>query len=234
MIKIFRYEFRRLVCNKFFFGLLVITLFYGWQVLMGDVIRGVSHTAPFSPWGFGFYLSQVLPLICLGESFFLSFFVSRAERRVSQLTAATPVDPRRYQLVRAAAVLAGTLLLAACAVALCLGFYAVLFHVLPLGALLPPALLLLVPSLPFCLGAGFFASRFHPAALFAVAAAVLLLTLLPLPGFASLSLSGFFRSYPLAAAVLDPPFAVPAPLLLSRGAYLFLAFVLLKKAGTPR
>ena len=50
MVKIFRYECKRLLWNKFFFGILAVTLFYGWQVLTGASILGVSHTAPFSPW----------------------------------------------------------------------------------------------------------------------------------------------------------------------------------------
>ena len=44
MIKVFRYECKRLLWNKFFFGLLLVLLFYGWQVLRGVTILGVSHT----------------------------------------------------------------------------------------------------------------------------------------------------------------------------------------------
>lgn len=61
MVKIFRYECKRLLWNKFFFGILAVTLFYGWQVLTGASILGVSHTAPFSPWTFGDYLSRLPP-----------------------------------------------------------------------------------------------------------------------------------------------------------------------------
>ena len=57
MRKIFGYECRRLLWNKFFLGLLLVILFYGWQVLNGVTVLGVSHTAPFSPWSFGDYLS---------------------------------------------------------------------------------------------------------------------------------------------------------------------------------
>lgn len=67
MNKIFRYELRRLLWNKLFFGILLVSLGYGWLTLTGSVVRGVAHTAPFSPWSFGYYLSQALPLICLGD-----------------------------------------------------------------------------------------------------------------------------------------------------------------------
>lgn len=93
MVKIFRYECKRLLWNKFFFGILAVTLFYGWQVLTGASILGVSHTAPFSPWTFGDYLSRLLPLLWIGVLFFLTFFTSGAERRAAVLTAATPVRP---------------------------------------------------------------------------------------------------------------------------------------------
>ena len=45
MAKIFGYECRRLLWNKFFLGLLAVLLFYGWQVLDRVTILGVSHTA---------------------------------------------------------------------------------------------------------------------------------------------------------------------------------------------
>ena len=112
MIKIFRYECRRLLCNKFFCGLLLILLFYGWQVLNSVTILGVSHTAPFSPWSFGDYLSRMLPLLWIGALFFLTFFTAGRAQRAAVLTDATQVSPRRYALARCAAALTGTVLLA--------------------------------------------------------------------------------------------------------------------------
>ena len=76
MRKIFRYECRRLLLNKFFAGLVLVLLAYGAMVLESATILGVSHTAPFSPWSFGDYLSRMLPLLWVGASFFLTFFTS--------------------------------------------------------------------------------------------------------------------------------------------------------------
>lgn len=112
MIKIFQYECKRLLWNKFFFGLLLVILFYGWQVLNSVTILGVSHTAPFSPWSFGDYLSRMIPLLWIGVLFFLTLFTSGKVRRVTVLTDATPVAPGRYVLARCAATLVGTGLLA--------------------------------------------------------------------------------------------------------------------------
>ena len=68
MIKIFRCECRRLLCNKFFIGLLAVLLFYAGQVFYAVALPGVAHTAPFSPWSFGAYLGRLLPLCLLYTS----------------------------------------------------------------------------------------------------------------------------------------------------------------------
>ena len=112
MRKIFLYECKRLLWNKFFAGLVLVLLFYGWQVLRRVTILGVSHTAPFSPWSFGDFLSRMLPLLWIGALFFLTFFTSEKARRAAVLTDAAPLPPRRYALARCAAALTGTALLA--------------------------------------------------------------------------------------------------------------------------
>ena len=93
MIKIFKYECKRLLWNKFFFGLLLVLLFYGYQVLRSVTILGVSHTAPFSAWSFGDYLGRMLPLLWIGALFFLTFFTSPRARRAAVLTDAAPAPP---------------------------------------------------------------------------------------------------------------------------------------------
>ena len=98
MAKIFGYECRRLLWNKFFLGLLAVLLFYGWQVLDRVTILGVSHTAPFSPWSFGDYLCRLLPLMWIGALFFLTFFTSGKARRAAVLTDAAPAEPYRCLL----------------------------------------------------------------------------------------------------------------------------------------
>ena len=45
MSKIYGYECRRLLWNKFFIGLAVVLLLYGALVLRGVTILGVAHTA---------------------------------------------------------------------------------------------------------------------------------------------------------------------------------------------
>ena len=227
MNKIFRYELRRLLGNKAFFGILAVSLCYGWMLLTGEIILGVSNTAPFSPWSFGYYLARLLPMICVGELFFLSFFTSGRERRARAITFAAPVDLRKYALVRCGAVLTGTLLLILCAIALCLGFYGCLFGSVGVRELLAPALLTLLPAVVFCLGAGWALGKLHPALAFLFMAVVFLLDWLPLPQAFDFSLSSFFIEYPRTLGALDPAFACPSALLWGRALYAAAGILLL-------
>lgn len=226
MNKLFRYELRRLLCNKMFFGILLVSLGYGWLTLTGTVILGVANTAPFSPWSFGYYVGQVLPLICLGELFFLSFFTSKEELQIKPITQATPTEQRKYIAMRCGAVLAGTGLLALCAVALAIAFYVSLFGWIDYGNLIFPAILTLLPAIIFCLGAGLTLGRIHPNLIYPFMVVVFLLSLLPLPSVISLSLSGFFSQYPPTLDTLDPAFCVPGWLIISKIIFVVLGFIL--------
>lgn len=225
MNKIFRYELRRLLWNKLFFGILLVSLGYGWLTLTGSVIRGVAHTAPFSPWSFGYYLSQTLPLICLGELFFLAFFSSREERLLRPLTQATPIKQKQYMALRCGAVLTATAILCLCLAALAILFYIWLFGWMNYGKMILPSLLILLPAVVFCLGIGLALCQFHPALIYLFVAVIFLLSLLPLPSTVSFSLSSFFLQYPLTLNILDPAFQIPLPLILQRCAYSILGIL---------
>lgn len=220
MGKIFRYELWRLLWNKIFLGILAVTLGWGWVLLRGEVILGVADTAPFSPWSFGYYLARLLPMLCLGELFFLGFFTSGQERRVRVLTRAAPMDTWRYAAVRCAAVLAGTLLLCLSAAGLYAGFCAVLFGWRGFGSLLVPFLLVLLPPALFCAGLGWRLGNLRPELLYGLMAGVFLLSLVPLPQALDFSMGNFFQNYPLDLGVLDPAFSVPGRVLAGRAGYL--------------
>ena len=217
MVKIFRYECKRLLWNKFFFGILAVTLFYGWQVLTGASILGVSHTAPFSPWTFGDYLSRLLPLLWIGVLFFLTFFTSGAERRAAVLTAATPVRPWQYALARLGAALTGTVLQSLAVLLLSAVFYARMFRWYSWGSLFLPAAISLIPALVFSLGSGWLLGRLRPWLVYLWMPLPFLLQLLPLPELLSLWNGRFFSQYPLSLGTLDPAFFparghVPGPI----------------------
>lgn len=222
MRKIFHYELRRLLLNKLFIGILAVSLVYGGLTLTTATILGTANTAPFSPWSFGEYLSRLLPMICLGELFFLTFFTSRQEQQAAVITQATPVPQRKYAAVRCGAVLLGTAVLALCVVGLCWGFYLRLFHWTGFSELLAPLVLTLLPAVVFCLGLGWALGRVHPSLVYVLMAAVFLLSWAPLPQALGFSLGSFFTDYPRTLGVLDPAFSVPASVLCGRAAYLLI------------
>ena len=214
MAKIIRYECKRLLWNKFFVGLVLVLLFYGWQILTGATILGVAHTAPFSPWSFGDYLSRALPLLWIGALFFMTFFTSGKARRTAALTGAAPMSPRRYALARCTAALAGTALLALACLAEAAVFYGCYFGWYGWVELLVPALITLVPPLVFALGSGFLLGRLRSWLLYLWMLVPFVCLALPLPESLSLWHGSFFSRYPLAADSLDPAFALPTAVLL--------------------
>ena len=216
MRKIFCYELRRLLWNRFFRGIALALLFYGWQVLGGVTILGVSHTAPFSPWSFGDYLSRMLPLLWIGALFFLTFFTSDKARRAAVLTNATQMPPNRYALARCAAALLGTGLLALCCLAEAAVFYKQYFDWHEWETLLIPALITLTPPLVFSLGSGWLLGQYRPWLIYVWMAAPLLCAALPLPEVLGLWNGSFFTEYPLSLGTLDPAFSVPPASMLAQ------------------
>lgn len=216
MGKLFCYELRRLLNSKLLVGILLICLGYGWLTLTQITVLGVANTAPFSPWSFGHYLSQLLPFLCSGELLLIAHFHSKQERRVRTVTRATAIDLKQYAALRILVVSLGTLLLYLAVFALCVGFYASTFGETGLGSLVGPALLVLLPAWLFCLGAGWSLGTRCPVLIYGVIAVVFFLTWLPLPQVLDFHLGSFFSQYPLTLEVLDPAFVCPASVLWGR------------------
>lgn len=184
-------------------------LFYGWQVLSRVTILGVSHTAPFSSWSFGDFLSRIVPLLWIGSLFFLTFFTSGKARRAAVLTDAAPMEPRRYALARCGAALAGTALLALAALAEAAVFYGWYFGWYGWMELITPALVTLAPPLVFALGSGWLLGRVRFWLLYVWMPLPFALALLPLPEVLELWNGSFFTQYPLTLGTLDPAFTLP-------------------------
>lgn len=227
MIKIFLYECKRLILNKFFFGILFVLLFYGWQVLSNATILGVSHTAPFSAWSFGDYLSRMLPLLWIGALFFLTFFTSSKARRAAVLTDATQTSPRWYALARCGAALTGTVLLTLACLVESVVFYGRYFGWYAWGELLVPALVTLIPALVFALGSGWLLGRIRPWLIYVWMAVPFACMALPLPKTLSLWNGSFFTNYPLTLGILDPAFSLPVSVVLAQCGLLLCGIALL-------
>ena len=208
MSKIFRYECRRLLLSKFFFGLVAVTCFYGWQVLEHVTILGIAHTAPFSPWSFGDYLSRLLPLLWLGTLFSVSVYTNGAERRAAMLTQAAPMHPAVYRLARFLCVLTASALLSLAAVFTAVCFYARMFRWHDWGTLVFPALVTLAPSLLFAAGGGWLLGHMRGWLLVLWALFPLLPAALPLPEALGLWNGKLFSTRPLLLPSLDPAFSL--------------------------
>ena len=227
MGKIFRYECRRLLWNKFFIGLAVVLLLYGAFVLHTVTILGVAHTAPFSSWSFGDYLSRMMPLLWIGMLFFLTFYTSPQARRAAIRMDATPIPPKQYALARCAAALTGGALLTLLCMVEAAVFYGRMFHWYSWGSLLLPALVTLLPTLVFALGSGWLAGQIRPWLVYVWMAVPFLCMALPLPDALGIWNGHFFSKYPLALGTLDPAFSMPAAVLIVQCALFAVGVVLL-------
>lgn len=236
MTKILKYKLRRLLFNRFFIGLLLINGVFAWYTLTTDTIAGVAHTAPFSPWSFGAYLSTVMPLLMITILFLLTFFYSKREAQVRTLTAATPVSTVQYMLIRSLAVVLGFLLLLALVVGMAFYFYAEYFGYRHFAVFLVPALLTILPALAFMLGAGHFLGRMHAGWLYALMLVSFAMLFLRIPGEFDLFGAGYYASMPLSLPVgLDgePAFFVSTPFLVARLGYLVLGIDLFVASLRP-
>lgn len=221
MSKIYLYELRRTVRGKFFWGLLAVCLFFGWNILQTTVIRGVAHTAPFSPWTFGAYLARLMPLLGVALLFFQWNQCNEKARRFWSLTDASPAEPGQYLLVKCAAAATAWLLLALGVTALGIGFLLALFHdSVPMGMLLLTAAAALLPPLVFLTGTGLLAGHIRSSLLFVWMAFALGVGFIPLPGNLDLYGYSFFTEYPLTLQQTDPAFSMPAGMLAARVVFL--------------
>ena len=209
MSKVFGYELRRLLLNKFFFGLLAVTMLYSYLVMDSEIILGVANTAPFSGWSYGVFLASVLPLLLITLLFFVSFLYSQNERKVRTITDTTPADPAQYRLVRCASILVGFLIISLAVIAVGLIFYAVIFRFTGFGSLFVPILFVLLPAMLFVLGVGLVLGEAHPALVYALVPVILFSAFLPLPDSVNLLGTSFFTHYPATLGVVEPAFSVP-------------------------
>lgn len=218
--KVFRYELHRSIWNKGFWGITLVTLWYAWRLLTGTILLGVANTAPFSPWSFGAYLAQLLPLLSVLLLFLLWNQSAERTRGLEVLADTAPIHPGRYLLVKCGAAFSAWLILVVAAAALGVGFLAALFGAdVPYHSLLLPALVALLPPALFFLGCGLLTGRIHPALLFVLMAAALAAAYLPWPAEWSLYAVPLFTEYPLGLNGPDPGFTVPVGTLLGRLAY---------------
>ena len=216
---IFWYELKRLIFNRLFIALLIITGFYSYMTLSRETILGIAFTAPFSPWSFSAYLAKILPLLMITLLFFITLMYSNHEKQVGQLTFAAPADPVSFVFIKCSAAAAGLFIMSLFVIALGTVFLALLFRFTGFGGYIMPVVIILVPCLLFVLGAGLLLGGLHASILYVLMAASLLFAFLPLPSFFDLYGGRFFSTYPLtlpAGPDGEPALALSASFILGR------------------
>jgi len=242
LIRIMKYEMKRLLLNKFFFGFCVINGVFAWYTLTSDTVAGVAHTAPFSPWSFSAYLANVMPISILTVLFLLSVFYSKKEKQVEALTTATPVDAVRYALLRLAVVTLGFFFLCALVIGISKIFYAVFFDYWNYTVFIIPAIYTILPCFVFFLGLGNLLGRIHPGFLYILMLLSLAMNFIPLPEalhYAGLFGGRFYASFPLLLPIGtdgEPAFTLSAAFLAVRAIYLVVgvAFVAVSVGILPK
>lgn len=229
MIKVYRYELKRLLFNKFFLGLLVITGLYSYQMLSGDIIQGIANTAPFSNWSYGAYLADVLPLLLITLLFFITFLYSDQEKKVARLTAATPVDPVQYGRVRCLAMVTGFIGIAAVVILISFVFYAQVFQFTSFGNFVLPIGFTLLPAMLFTLGAGLLAGRLNRGLLYALMLLLLIAGQVPLPDALDLFGNHLYQTVPSTLPLGidgEPAFIIPVAAWIGKALYTTMGLLL--------
>ena len=210
MNKIYGYECKRLIFNKFFIGIAALMLIYGWQVLKNVTIFGVAFTAPFSAWSFGDYLSRMAVFLWIGILFFISFYHTKEEKRRKSIFAATPMKPYVHELIRCGSILTVSLVLAIVSVLPAVIFYGVVFGLYPIGMIVLEVIVTLLPTVLFALGSGKVISHAGKSFLYAWMLLPFVLRALKLPEAFGLLNGSLFSDRPAALGILDPEFSLPA------------------------
>ncbi|MBC2396405.1 hypothetical protein [Clostridium tetanomorphum] len=234
MSRLFKYELKRLLVNKFFLSLLIISILYSRQVMCKDIILGVANTAPFSGWSYGAYLAKVLPILLVALLFFISFLYSKQEKSVQALTKATPIDPLRFQMLRCGAIMVAFSLIFAVPIVYSLWFYGANFHFTNFGSLALPTVITLLPSMLFVFGAGMLGGQCHQAIIFVLIVVIILINYFPLPYAFDLFGVNFFTNYPIHLGTVEPAFFIPTTVLIGKFIYGLLGIAMMFIASIPK
>lgn len=233
MISLFKYELKRLLFNKFFLGLVIISAFYSRQIMYSDIILGVANTAPFSGWSYGAYLAKMLSILLVALLFFISFLYSKQEKNVQALTKTTPIDPFSFQILRCITIFVAFILISIIPIGYSLWFYKVNFHFTNFKSLVLPIVTTLLPAMLFVFGAGMVGGRFHQSIVFMLMVAVILINYLPLPYALDLFGENFFTNYPLSLDIVEPAFFIPTNVLIGRSMYGLTGVAMILIASIP-
>ena len=203
----------------------LVLAFYAWQILSGEIIQGVSGTAPFSGWSFGLYAARLAPLLCITILFFISFFFSKQEERVKTITSAAPVDQKKYMFVRLAACAVCGVVMALFITVIGMVYERLLFQEAELWTMAASALTVFVPAVIFTLGIGFAAGRINQILLFVLMPLMFAFAYLPMPMACEPFGTNYFLEYPIG--LTDPAFILTGEMTAGRLVFILMGIVLM-------
>ncbi|RVU54398.1 hypothetical protein [Anaerosphaera multitolerans] len=227
MYKIFYYEVKRLIINKYFVGLLFATLLYSYLLLSGEIILGVANTAPFSPWSFGFYISKIMPIILITLLFFISFLFSREEKTIQAITNITSVNIGKFYFVRLMTIIVSFMIILAVPILYSFYFYKSIFQYSMSFDLLIPLIIIVIPSVIIIMGLGLSIGSILPIANYLLMGLLIFVNFINLPEEIDLYGRNFFVNYPLSIGILDPAFKLSFSFGMSRLLFLVVGLFLI-------
>ena len=166
MIRIFKYEFRIILCKIYVPVMLAASLIYSRYLLSTETILGVSDTAPFSGWSFGKYLGDCALINMLITLLIIAFSFSERQKKAGMLTDVTAFPPKKRILIRS--ILIGGFFIFSMILSFLLGciFLWSLFGEMHLGNYLSAWGLICLPCVFLITGVGMLLGRKSPALIY--------------------------------------------------------------------
>ena len=224
MIKIFKYEFRIILCKAYVPAILAAGMLYSWYLLSTQIILGVSDTAPFSGWSFGKYLGDSTLISMLITLLITAVSLSGQQKMAGILTDATAFPVKKRILIRS--LLTGGFFLICTIINLILGciFLYSLFGEIYIGSYLLDWALICLPCMFLITGMGMLIGRKSNVPIYIFMGVCLIMAF----AFRRLSLdfngAAYFEITPGlfdGPAKEDPPFVIGLSYVIKRSVYLF-------------
>ncbi len=230
MRKVLYYELRRVLCSWLFLAMFAVNGVYAWYVLVTDIIRGTTYTAPFSIWSYCAYTAKMMPAVVIAMLLLLSGYYGKKQKQAEVLISAAPVSAAQHLLVRSMVLCVCFMLLYAADAAMALFFYSRFFGYYQYLGFFLPALFILLPCFLAAAGAGHLLARLHQGLAFLLAGLLAAAWLSETGHVWELFGTGYFQAFPQTLAPGpdgEPGFFMQPEWLAARAAYALLGAVLL-------
>ena len=223
MIKIFKYEFKIILCKIYVPVMLAAALIYSWNLLSSETILGVADTAPFSGWSFGKYLGDSALINMLITLLIISVSFSERQRKAGMLTDVTAFPVKKRILIRS--ILTGGYFIFGMILSFVMGciFLGSLFGELRLGNYLLDWALICLPCAVLVTGMGMLLGRKSPVLIYVFMGICVLAAFILKDTAADINGAGYFEYMAERISGIEKaetPFMVSSGYLITRIIYL--------------